>query len=170
MALRRRSAPGYTSGMKNPTPVKGPGAAAALVLLGAALLAGCASVKAPTLQVQKLKLGGIGVTGVRMDVSFHVRNPNPEPLLIERFEYELSLNGRRLGRGYYPQTLDLAGFGDEQVVSRFDLNFLSLPGGVKRVLDRDRVQAKVKGKFYVRRGGDLKKLGFSSDAQVNLGR
>ena len=33
---------------------------------------------------------------------------SPDPP-IERFEYELKVNGRRLGRGYYPDALDLGG-------------------------------------------------------------
>lgn len=54
---------------------------------GVLLLAACATLKPPTLQVEGLKVGKLGVTGVAMDVAFRVRNPNPEPMLVERFEY-----------------------------------------------------------------------------------
>lgn len=143
----------------------------ALAPLGLALLlGGCATLKAPILQVEGLKLGKLGVTGAAMEVAFRVRNPNPESMLVERFDYELFVNGHRLGRGFQPDALELPGFKEERVVSRFDLNFLSLPGAVKAVLEDDRAKAKVKGHFYVAQAGGLKKLGFSSDAEVKINR
>lgn len=141
---------------------------AGAIALGALLLAGCATVKAPILQVEGLKMGKLGVTGAGMEVAFRVRNPNPEAMLIERFDYELFVNGHRLGRGFQPDAVDLAGFKDERVVSHFDINFLSLPGAVKAVLDDDRADAKVKGHFYVRQGSGLKRLGFDADAEVDI--
>ena len=55
--------------------------------------------------------------------------------------------------------------------SGFDLNFFSLPGTVRAILERDRAKAEVKGKFYVRRDdGSLRKLGFKSRADVRIGR
>ncbi|HET7293363.1 MAG TPA: LEA type 2 family protein [Vicinamibacteria bacterium] len=132
-------------------------------------LPACATVKTPTLSVEALKVGKVGITGVTMDVGFKVRNPNPEPLVIERFEYELFLNGNRLGRGYQPDALSIDGFREERVSSRFDLNFLGVPGAVKDLLDDDRVKARAKGTFFVREtGGGLKKLKFDEDAEVDI--
>jgi LEA14-like dessication related protein len=138
--------------------------------LAALLPAGCASLKPPTLSVDGLKVGDMGVTGVAMDVRFRVRNPNPEPITVDRFEYELFLNGERLGRGYDAKGFQLEGFGEDKVTSRFDVNFLSLPGAVRQVLRHDRGHAHVKGHFYVRRGEGLKKMGFDADAEVDLRR
>jgi LEA14-like dessication related protein len=140
----------------------------ALVAGAVALWAG-ATLKPPTLQVDGLKVGKPGITGLTMDVGFKVRNPNPEALLIERFEYELFLNGNRLGRGYQPETINLGGFREEKIRSRFDLNYLSLPGTVKDLLEDDRAKARAKGTFYVREvNGNLKKLKFDADAEVDI--
>jgi LEA14-like dessication related protein len=140
-------------------------------LLIALALSACATLKPPAMRVEGLKVRKAGVTGIGMEVRFQLRNPNPEDMLVERFEYELSLNGQRIGRGYQPEGLLLRGFGEERVTSRFDVNVFSLPGAVKAVLEDDRVQARVKGHFYVRdAGGAPRKLGFSSDAEVDLRR
>lgn len=140
-----------------------------LAAVGLVSLAACASVKAPILRVDGLRMGKAGITGASMEVAFALRNPNPEPMLVERFDYELFVNGQRLGRGYQPAAVDLPGFGEQRVTSRFDLNFLSLPGAVKAVLDDDRARARVKGHFYVRQsGGGPKKLGFDADADVDI--
>jgi LEA14-like dessication related protein len=135
-------------------------------------LAGCASLKAPSMQLEHLRVDKVNVTGLKLDVRFQVRNPNPEPLRVQNFEYELKLNGRRLGRGYHSDSFELEGFGSRSVESSFDLNFLSVPSGVKQVLERDRVRAEVKGNFFVRQDGsaDLRRLGFKTDAEVRLDR
>ena len=130
--------------------------------------AGCATVKTPILAVDGLKLGDMGLSGVALDVGFRVRNPNPEPLTIERFEYELFVNGNRLGRGFEPKGLELAGYGETKVQTRFDVNLLSLPGVVKNVLHEDRVHARAKGRFFATGGFGRKELDFDSDAEVEL--
>ncbi len=140
-------------------------AAAGLALL---TLASPACVKAPILAVDGLKVGDMGITGVALDVRFRVRNPNPEPLNIDRMEYELFVNGNRLGRGFDSKGLPLAGFGEGKVQSRVDVNFLALPGAIKDVLHQDRVKARVKGQFYTSGHYGNKRLGFDADAEVNL--
>ena len=65
-----------------------------LLLVGAAVLwTACASVKPPTVRVAGIHLDGISLTGARVDVGLQIRNVNPEDLLIERFDYEVKLNG-----------------------------------------------------------------------------
>ena len=93
-------------------------------LLALSLLAGalgaCASLKTPAVRVASLHLDGVSVTGARLDVAVDVRNVNPQDLRIERFEYELKLNGQTLGRGYQADPLMLGGFKEDKVVSRLD--------------------------------------------------
>jgi LEA14-like dessication related protein len=141
------------------------------LLLSAAFgLGACASLHPPTLRVQGLGVTNVGITGANLRVTFGVRNPNPEDLLIERFDYELVLNGRSLGRGYVADPVSIRGFGEERVTSEFNLNFLKLPGTVRAVLEQDRARAQARGDFYVRQGSGLKKIGFDSEAEVDLGR
>ena len=142
---------------------------AAGVLALSLLAAACASVKAPILAVDSLKVGNMGITGVALDVGFRIRNPNPEPLSVERFEYELFVNGNRLGRGFESKGFELAGFGEATVRSRFDVNFLGVPGAVKDVLKQDRVKARAKGRFFASGAFGRRELGFDSDAEVGLG-
>lgn len=132
------------------------------------LMTSACGLKAPILTVDGLKVGDMGITGVALAVLFRVRNPNPDPLNIDRFEYELSINGNRMGRGFEPSGLQLAGFGEGKVQSRFDVNFLRLPEAVQDVLRQDRVKARVKGHFYTSGPRGNKRLRFDTDAYVNL--
>jgi LEA14-like dessication related protein len=142
-------------------------APAAGLVLAALVVPGC-GVKAPILTVDRLKVGDMGVTGVALDVRFRVRNPNPEPLNVDRMEYELFINGNRVGRGFDSKGLPLPGFGEGRVESRVDVNFLALPGTIKDVLREDRVKARVKGHFYTSGHYGNKRLGFDADAEVSL--
>lgn len=134
------------------------------------LLSACASIKPPSVRVSGLHLDGISLTGARVDVGMHVRNVNPEDLRIERFDYEIKLNGRVLGHGFQSEPLMLRGFEEDSVVSRVDVNLLKIPGAVKNALDRDRVKAEIKGTFYIREGSGLRKVKFGSDGEVDLNR
>ncbi len=135
------------------------------------VLAGCApALKPPTLQVQGLKKGKVGITGAKLDVVFGVRNPNPTDLAVDKMEFELLLNGNGVGRGYVSEPFSIRGFAEEKVVSTVDVNYLRVPGAIKAVLEDDEVRARARGVFYVRQGGGLKKLDFDSDAKVSLGR
>jgi LEA14-like dessication related protein len=146
----------------------GPWAAAGLALIALVTSTSCMIMKAPIMAVDGLRVGDMGITGVALDVLFRVRNPNPEPLNIDRFEYQLYINGNRMGQGFEPSGLQLAGFGEGKVQSRFDVNFLSLPGAIQDVLRQDRVKARVKGHFYTSGYYGNKRLGFNTDAYVNL--
>ena len=141
-----------------------------LLVATAALTNACASVKPPSVRVSGLRLDGVSITGARIDVGLDIRNVNPEDLQIERFEYEVKVNGKVLGRGFRPEPLMLRGFKEDQVTTRLDVNFLRLPGAVKSVLDKDRVKAEVKGTFYVREGSGLRKIKFGAHGDVDLNR
>src|SRR5262245_34332268 len=102
-----------------------------LLIVGMACVApSCASVKPPAVRVSGLHLDGVSLTGARVDVGLHIRNVNPEDLQIERFDYEIKLNGQVLGHGYSSDPLMLAGFKEDRVVSRVDVNLLKVPGVV----------------------------------------
>ena len=135
----------------------------------ATTLGACASapVRPPTMQVAGLRVGDLGLTGVALDVKFRVRNPNHKAIKIDRFEYDLVVNGRRLGRGFQAEPVRIEPFRDEEVVSRFDLNLLSLPGAVKSMLGEREVDAHVEGVFFMK-GQDP--WPFASDARISLGR
>jgi LEA14-like dessication related protein len=125
-------------------------------------------VKAPILALDGVKMANMNVTGASLEVRFHVRNPNPEPLRIERMEYDLFINGDRVGRGYDSKGLPLEGFGEGRVDTRVDVSFLGLPGAVHDVLRQDRVKARVKGHFYTSGHYGDQRLGFDADAEVKL--
>jgi len=137
--------------------------AAALLALSA-----CASLQPPTAEVQRVTSPRLGPTGGELEVVFALRNPNDHDLLVERFDYDLVLDGRRVGHGYLADPVRLRGHGEVRVRSRAELGYFSSPEAIRRVLDRARVEARAKGHFYVRDHGHTRKLPFDSRARVDL--
>lgn len=143
----------------------------AVLLLVSSLAAACATLEPPRVQVQRLGRPQMGLTGATLDVTFNVRNPNPDPITIERVQYDLILNGQRVGDGFISQEVEVAGFGEARMTSRFDLNYLRVPGAVRSILERDRVDARTRGRFFMRRnGGRVRRVSFSSDATLDFDR
>ena len=149
-----------------------PFAALLLATLATVVVAsGCATLQPPRVQVQRLGRPHVGLTGATLEVTFTVRNPNPDPITIERVHYDLILNGVRVGDGFITQSVEVAGFGEARMSSRFDLNYLRVPGAVKSIVDRDRVDARTRGRFYMRRdGGRVRRVNFSSEATLDFDR
>lgn len=141
-----------------------------LAALAVAGLSACGpALKPPTLRLDKVGVEKARISGLGLDVFFLMRNPNPDPILVEGLEYDLVLNGRRVARGYYPEAVALGPFDEQRVRSHLDVNWFSLPGAVRAVFDEDRARARVDGTFYVRQGpGRGKAIPFDSEALVEL--
>jgi LEA14-like dessication related protein len=138
-----------------------------LVASGSAIACG-SSAERPLLTATGLKFHKPGVSGLPVDVTFRVQNPNPKALDVERFSYEVFVNEHSIGRGFVPEPMVLDAFKDRQVVSRFNINYFSIPGAVKQILDQDQIDAKVRGTFYLRGRLWGRQLPFESTGVIPL--
>jgi LEA14-like dessication related protein len=144
--------------------------AARLAVLGALLApaAACRTPSPPSLAIDGMKIADMGVTGAVLNISLRMRNTDPNPMRIERFEYDLLVDGKKVGHGYHPETIDIAAFTEQKITSRFDLNFLALPGAIKSLFQKDQVPAEIQGTYYVRQMGRLRGLPMQAKATVNF--
>jgi LEA14-like dessication related protein len=153
------------------SPVTGSARRLALLAAVAAVLAtgaACRPPSPPSLAIDGMKIADMGVTGAVLDISLRMRNTDPNPLRIERFEYDLLVDGKKVGHGYYPQALDIAAFTEQKISSRFDLNFLALPGAVKSLFQKDKVAAEILGTYYIKQMGRLRGLPMQARTVVDL--
>jgi len=144
---------------------------ALLYAITAAAAIGCgSSAERPLLTAAGLKFHKPGVSGLPVDVTFRVQNPNPKALDVERFSYEVFVNDQSIGRGFVPEPMVIDAFKERQVVSRFNINYFAIPGAVKQVLDQDRINATVRGTFYLKGRLWGRQLPFESTGVIPLGR
>jgi len=140
----------------------------AIACAALAATAACKRPAPPVMTIDAVKAVDWSMTGVALDVTFKLRNPNPKPLRIERFDYDLFLNGQLVGHGYQPEGLDLAGFAEQKVGSRLDVSFLTAPFAIKRIFSEKSALAKAKGNFYVRLGWRTTAVPFDRDMDFTL--
>jgi len=136
-----------------------------------AMVVGCGPApQRPTLTATGLKLHKPGVSGLPVDLTFRVQNPNAEPLPLERFDYELVVNGQAIGRGFVAEAMVLEPFKEHEVRSRFNINYFSIPGAVKQILNQDRMDAVVRGTFYVKGRFRTSSLPYEATGTIPLGK
>jgi LEA14-like dessication related protein len=128
------------------------------------------SPQRPTLTATGLKLHKPGVSGLPVDVTFRVQNPNPDPLPVERFDYEVVVNDQAVGRGFVAEPIVLEPFKETEVRSRFNINYFSIPGAVKQILDQDRMDAIIRGTFYVKGRFRTQKLPYEASGTIPMGK
>ena len=56
----------------------------AVLVSASVFMSACASLEPPRIQVQRLGRPQMGLSGATLDVTFSVRNPNPDAITIER--------------------------------------------------------------------------------------
>jgi len=141
------------------------------LVLACALLASavaCRKPDPPLMTVDAVKAVDWAVTGVALDITFKLRNPNPKALRIERFDYDLFLNGQLVGHGYQSTGVDLPGFAEQKVTSRLDVSFLTAPFAIKEIFKQKNALAKAKGNFYVKLGWTTRAVPFDRDMDFTL--
>ena len=124
----------------------------------------------PTLIATGLKLHKPGVSGLPVDVTFRIQNPNPNPLPVERFDYDVIVNSQSVGRGFVAEPIVLEPFKETEVTSRFNINYFSIPGAVKQVLDEDRMDAVIRGTFYVKGRFRTAQLPYEAVGTIPMGK
>jgi len=128
----------------------------------------CRRPDPPVMTIDAVKAVDWSVTGVALDITFKLRNPNPKQLKVERFDYDLFLNGQLVGHGYQSDGFELAGFAEQKVKSRLDVSFLKAPFAIKEIFKQKNALAKAKGNFYVKLGWTTTAVPFDRDMDFTL--
>jgi LEA14-like dessication related protein len=90
----------------------------ALLLLPAALLAGCAGLtdlKKPEVQIASIQTGTSTLLEQELIVTLRVQNPNDRALEAKGIYFELSSQGKRIATGVSNQPISIPAMGEGQV-------------------------------------------------------
>jgi LEA14-like dessication related protein len=141
-----------------------------LALLAAAALvaAACSRIEAPIVKIEGAKMLKLGIAGSSLELTLRVQNPNTKPLRVERFEYEVSINDVPLGRGFYADPVEIEGFRDATVQSKFELSMLSIPATIKAIRDRGEARARIRGQLHLMGGLVPRRVPFEAEARIDL--
>lgn len=100
-----------------------------LLALLMAVLSGCATVpgdliRTPRVELQDVRVIGLGFKSQTFLLSFDVANPNPFPLPISNVSYGVKLDGQRFASGEAACAITVPADGDAQFAISVDLNLL----------------------------------------------
>jgi LEA14-like dessication related protein len=127
----------------------------ALITLGAG--AACASVfRAPEVQLQSVRLGGIGLRGATVVAQLYVENPNSFGLETRSLSYDLELRDResseewlRVAAGTIDQKLQVDGRSERVVEIPIEFSYSELGPALRSLLDRGTFDYRVSGQVQV---------------------
>jgi len=126
--------------------------------MGALFLAGCASVRAPEVRLDDVRLGGLGLSGGTLHAEFWVYNPNRFTLEAASITYDLLL-GRpdgddedfsRVAQGTYEERIRIGGRDSARVEIPVDFRYSGMGGAIRSLLDQGTFEYRVSGHVDLR--------------------
>ncbi len=128
-----------------------------IVAVVALIGAGCASRGAsrppfhrPSIQLQDVRMAGVGLTGGGMDVVLDVHNPNAYELHSPRVRYRLFVDDVQLATGNYVADIVVGPRDSARVRVPVSLSYAQLGQASRAVLNRGTLDYRVVGDITVR--------------------
>ncbi|OPX19109.1 MAG: hypothetical protein BZ151_11030 [Desulfobacca sp. 4484_104] len=93
-------------------------------------------------------------------------NPNPQPLKIQGFDYELWIEGQRLVQGECLEALNLPAQGQARIVVPLLIKLPSIPKVLTAFFQKQKIAYEIAGSFRLGPGIGLLKLPFRFQGQI----
>ena len=110
---------------------------ASLVLAGCATLMEAARASTPDLSVRSMRLAGLSFEGVDLVFDIGIDNPNPLPVTLGGFDYDLLIEGDSFVKGSQEETSRIAAAGQSVVQLPLSLDFGDLRHAFSSLKDQD---------------------------------
>ncbi len=91
----------------------------------------------PTISFESVEVREISLSGLTMDLSWRVENPNNVGMRLDRLTYAFDVEGSTLASGTQEQGLDLAAGGHSIITLPFELRFADFGRSIVSVLTQD---------------------------------
>jgi LEA14-like dessication related protein len=119
---------------------------------------GCASLGpvipvAPELRVTGFNSVAIRPDGIRFEAKVAIKNRMPVPVPLDRFEYQVDLNGKRLATGAFTQFEAFGGNAEQTVTLPFHLAWQDIVGHALAKASDQGYRVGLNGSLYVAAGG-----------------
>lgn len=127
----------------------------ATLVAGALLLPGCTFLRSllsqvlqpPTLSFQKADVRSVSLTGMTLDLTWKVDNPNEFGVDLAGLGYTFEVEGKRMAAGHTDKALKVAPKGTSSVTLPFEVRFAEVSDGVLALLKKTEVRWAVGGDF-----------------------
>jgi LEA14-like dessication related protein len=91
-------------------------------------------IKLPSIQISGIKLNKLNFTGADLILSIELKNPNNFSVLLDRFNYNLNINGQDWLNGISNRSFNINKKNDSQIEIPISLNFIQMGQSVYQLL------------------------------------
>ena len=152
----------------------------AAILALTTLASGCTGFKKPTIELEGISLGSVGLTGGTLNVNLRVENPNAIGFRADDLRYELFLRSpgsdagspqwERLAEGTYDEEIRIGARETRVVAIPVEFRLSQLGPAASSIMRSGRVDYRATGTVRVRAAGSSRTVPFSKTGNVLLGR
>jgi LEA14-like dessication related protein len=152
----------------------------AAVLALTTLASACTGFKKPTIELEGISLGSVGLTGGTLNVNLRVENPNAMGFRADELHYELFLRSpdsdasspqwNRLAEGTYDEDIVIGARETRVVAIPVEFRLSQLGPAASSIMRSGRVDYRATGTVRVRAAGSSRTVPFSKTGNVLLGR
>lgn len=150
------------------------------VLALTTLASACTGFKKPTIELEGISLGSVGLTGGTLNVNLRVENPNRLGFRADDLRYELFLRSpggdanapqwERLAEGVYDEEIVIGAHETRTVQVPVEFRLSQLGPAASSVMRSGRLDYRATGTVRVRAAGTSRTVPFSKTGNVMLGR
>ena len=150
------------------------------VLALMALASACTGFKKPTIELEGISLGSVGLSGGTLMVNLRVENPNAIGFRADELNYELFLRSptsdaaspqwERLAAGTYDEEIVIGARETRTVQVPVEFRLSQLGPAASSVMRSGRLDYRATGTVRVRAAGSSRTVPFSKTGNVMLGR
>jgi len=143
---------------------------AAVFLLLAGLLAGCASMggEPPQVTLSNLEIVDATMFETTFKATVRITNVRPDPIQAKGMAIKLYLGGIKIGTGTSPEVLEVPALGSATTVLTIHVNNVAVLTRIKPILDTRVVDYAMKGKLYVDARWGTSSLKLQGSGRIDL--
>jgi LEA14-like dessication related protein len=144
------------------------------------LATACTGFKKPTIELEGISLGSVGLSGGTLLVNLRVENPNAIGFRADDLRYELFLRSpggdadqpqwQRLAEGTYDEEIVIGARETRTVQVPVDFRLSQLGPAASSIMRSGRLDYRATGTVRVRAAGSSRTVPFSKTGNVMLGR
>ena len=127
-----------------------------LAMLVVLVAAACASVRRPEIQLNTIRVGGVGLRGATLIAELDINNQNDFDIATDSITYQLFANTATNGETWepvlqrtYAQRIVIAEDKITRVEIPIDFNYSELTGAARTILDRGMLNYRLVGNAYL---------------------
>jgi LEA14-like dessication related protein len=142
-----------------------------VVLAVLTLAAGCVStppLESPDVTLVNLRVVDMTVFETTIEARLRVSNPNPEPLMVEGAAFKLYLDGKKVGSGMTPETVEVPRLESAVLRTTVHINNASALLRLKEILEEREVGYGLRGRLYVTRPTGTVQLKIEREGHLDL--